>query len=328
MTSIHPNLLIIDGFNLLYRAFHGNEPLTGPGGQPTGAIHGFLRSVAMLEKQYPGYATIVTLDPFPAHMDQTLDTQSSLPQNHWDKWNVPQLADLGQGPSRWDIYPQYKGTRSEMPHDLRLQLVPLILILHGRGVPMLQGNHFAEADDLLATLATSAKTRGIPTVVCSGDKDVLALVDDAAQCRVFNPNTNKEMREQDVMDKYGVHPKKMEDFLALMGDTVDNIPGVNKCGPKTAAKWLDLYGNLEGIIANADAIKGVVGEHLRAALPNLPLSKSLTSLKRDLPLDFHAALQAPPQDTDLLTDMYTALGMKSALAKLQAATPTPAFQPG
>ena len=282
----------------------------------------------MLEKQYPGYATIVTLDPFPAHMDQTLDTQSSLPQNHWDKWNVPQLADLGQGPSRWDIYPQYKGTRSEMPHDLRLQLVPLILILQGRGVPMLQGNHFAEADDLLATLATLAKERNIPTVVCSGDKDALALVDDAAQCRVFNPNTNKEMREQDVMDKYGVHPKKMEDFLALMGDTVDNIPGVNKCGPKTAAKWLDLYGNLEGIIANADAIKGVVGEHLRAALPNLPLSKSLTSLKRDLPLDFHAALQAPPQDTDLLTDMYTALGMKSALAKLQAATPTPAFQPG
>ena len=163
-------------------------------------------------------------------------------------------------------------------------------------------------------------------MVCSGDKDVLALVDDGAQCRVFNPNTNKEMREQDVLEKYGVLPNKMEDFLALMGDAVDNIPGVNKCGPKTAAKWLGLFGNLEGIIANADAIKGVVGEHLRAAIPNLPLSKSLTSLKRHLPLDFDAALRAPSQDTALLTDMYTALGMKSALAKLQTAT-TPSFQP-
>ena len=164
-------------------------------------------------------------------------------------------------------------------------------------------------------------------MVCSGDKDVLALVDDAAQCRVFNPNTNKEMREQDVLEKYGVLPNKMEDFLALMGDTVDNIPGVSKCGPKTAAKWLDLYGTLEGIVANAGAIKGVVGENLRAAIPNLPLSKSLTSLKRHLPLDFDAALRAPARDSALLVDMYTALGMKSALARLNASFTSSTPQP-
>lgn len=315
-------LLIIDGFNLLYRAFHGNEPLTGPGGQPTGAIHGFLRSLNMLEKQYSGHDIVVTLDPFPSHMEHTLDSQTNLPQNHWSKLNVPQLADLGQGASRWDLYPAYKGTRSEMPSDLRLQLIPLVLILHGRGIPMLQGNHFAEADDLLATLATLAKKRGISTVICSGDKDVLALVDDLLDCKVFNPNSNKEMHEADVREKYGVPPSQMEDFLALMGDAVDNIPGVNKCGPKTAAKWLAQHTTLDEIIANSSSVKGVVGDNLRMAIPALPLAKSLTSLKRDLPLDFDTALRRPPVDIELLTDMYQSLGMKTALSKLQTSALT------
>lgn len=308
------DLLIIDGFNILYRAFHGNNNLTGPNGQPTGAIHGFLKTVNFIHRMVPDHQLVITLDPFPQNCLHTIAPPGMKPR-------VQQLADLGDsGPSRRDILPSYKNTRSAMPEDLQKQLLPLTFILQGHGYPILQGNGYAEADDLLATIATMAVSRGAKVVIGSGDKDGMAMVKDGS-IRVFNPNTNKMMMEADVFEKFGVYPDKIEDFLALMGDSVDCIPGVPKCGEKTAAKWLNLYGDLAGVIANADAVKGVVGENLRASLAHLPVARSLTSLKRNLPVDYDTATAAQPMDAQLLTTMYQQLGMKTALAQLNASLP-------
>jgi DNA polymerase-1 len=311
------NLLIIDGFNILYRSFHGHTNLTGPNGQPTGAIHGFMKTLNMLRNQFEGHQVVITLDPFPhngLHTGPALGSPTP---------RLQQLADLGDsGPSRKDILPSYKATRSAMPEDLQKQLLPLTFILQGHGYPILQGNHYAEADDLLATIATLAVERGAKVVIGSGDKDTMALVKDGS-VRVFNPNTNKVMLESDVFEKFGVYPDKIEDFLALMGDAVDCIPGVPKCGEKTAAKWLSLYGDLAGVIANADSIKGVVGDNLRASLAHLPIARSLTSLKRNLPVDYESATAGQPMDVQLLTTMYQQLGMKTALSQLNAFAPEP-----
>ena len=311
------DLLIIDGFNILYRAFHGNNNLTGPNGQPTGAIHGFMKTLNMLKTMFDNHQVVITLDPFPSNCLHTIRAPgASAPR-------LQQLADLGDsGPSRKDILPSYKGTRSAMPEDLQKQLLPLTFILQGHGYPVLQGNNYAEADDLLATIATLAVERGAKVVIGSGDKDGMAMVKDGS-VRVFNPNTNKVMQEADVFEKFGVYPDKIEDFLALMGDTVDCIPGVPKCGEKTAAKWLNLYGDLAGVIANADAVKGVVGENLRASLVHLPIARSLTSLKRNLPVDYESATAQQPMDVQLLTTMYQQLGMKTALSNLAASLPEP-----
>ena len=299
------SLLALDGFNIMYRAFHGNEKLTGPGGHPTGAIHGFLKTVRMLEKILPDHRIVVTLDPFPAGHRAPAGNQ-----------RLMELADLGDtGLSRHDLYPGYKGTRSEMPDDMKVQLIPLVLILQGLGYSVLQGNAYAEADDLLASLATLAMSRGEPVVVGSGDKDTFKLVKDG-YCRVFSPNTNTMIEEKDVIAKFGVSPEKMEDFLALMGDAVDNIPGVKSCGEKTAAKWLNKYNDLDGIIQNAHLIKGVVGEHLRDAIPMLPTYKALTALRTNLPIDYDAATQNYPVDVPLLAHIYTKLGMRKALSGL------------
>lgn len=311
-------LLIVDGFNILYRAFHGNEKLTGPNGQPTGALYGFMRTLGSIQRLFPDCETVITLDSFPVDHSQTNALTTVKPR-------IQQLADLGDsGPSRKDILPTYKSTRSAMPEDLQKQLLPLVFILQAHGFPILQGNSYAEADDLLATLATLAIARGITVVAASGDKDIMALIKDG-ECKLFNPNTNKVMEEKDVFEKFGVFPDKMEDFLALMGDAVDNIPGVRKCGEKTAAKWLTQFGDMSGVIANAHSVKGVVGDNLREALPFLPISKSLTSLKKDLPIDYDAATRSQPMDVVLLTTLYTQLGMKSALSKLNALNtgPTP-----
>ena len=314
MTAPLKNLLIIDGFNILYRAFHGNNNLTGPNGQPTGADHGFMKTVHLLERMFVDHQVVITLDPFPHNCTHTI-RQPSAPAR------LQQLADLGDsGPSRKDILPSYKGTRSAMPDDLQKQLLPLVFILQGHGYPILQGNAYAEADDLLATIATLAVERGVQVVIASGDKDGMAMVKDG-QVRVFNPNTNKIMHEADVFEKFGVYPDRIEDFLALMGDTVDCIPGVPKCGEKTAAKWIKLYGDLNGVIANAASVKGVVGDNLRASLDHLPIARSLTSLKRNLPVDYEAATTAQPIDVPLLTTMYQQLGMKTALIQLNATLP-------
>lgn len=314
------DLLIIDGFNILYRAFYGNNSLTGPNGQPTGAIHGFMKTLNLLQRQFIDHQVVITLDSFPQNSVYTV-SQPGVTKNT----RLQHLADLGDsGPSRKDIFPSYKGTRSAMPDDLQKQLWPLTFILQGHGYPILQGNNYAEADDLLATIATLAVERGVKVVIASGDKDGMAMVKDGC-VRVFNPNANKVMLEADVFEKFGVHPEKIEDFLALMGDAVDCIPGVPKCGEKTAAKWLNLYNDLNGVIANADAVKGVVGDNLRASLAHLPVARSLTGLKRNLPVDYNAATTQQPMDTQLLTTMYQQLGMKTALANLNESIsePTP-----
>ena len=310
------DLLIIDGFNIMYRAFYGNNSLTGPNNQPTGAIHGFMKTLRLLERMFENHQVVITLDPFSQNSRHT-NNPLALPM----PTRLQQLADLGDGgPSRTDILPSYKSTRSAMPDDLQKQVLPLTFILQGHGYPILQGNAYAEADDLLATIATQAIERGARVVIASGDKDCMALVKDG-HARVFNPNTNKIMCEADVFEKFGVHPNKIEDFLALMGDAVDCIPGVAKCGEKTAAKWLTLYGDLNGVIANAESIKGVVGENLRASLNSLPIARSLTGLKRNLPVDYEAAATAHPTDVQLLTTMYQQLGMKTALTQLTSYLP-------
>jgi len=204
-----------------------------------------------------------------------------------------------------------------MPDELRQQFLPLIVILNAKGYTLLQGDKYAEADDLLASLATQAKRAGLPCIIASGDKDLLAMVQDPL-CKVFNPNTNSEVDEAAVKIKFGVRPTQIMDFLALKGDSSDNIKGVDKCGDMTAAKWLNKYENLDGVMANANRIKGAVGENLRKALSYLPTSRALTNLRTDLILDLEQCATIKPQDDDTLRMMYSTLRMRSALSSLDA----------
>ena len=276
-------LVLVDGSSYLYRAFHALPPLTNSKGLPTGAIKGV---AAMLKKLVTEYQ--------PEHMVVVFDAKGKT--------------------FRDDLFPEYKANRPPMPDDLRLQIEPLHQLINEMGFPILNIPG-VEADDVIGTLAHQATAQGINTVISTGDKDMAQLVNEHVS--LVNTMNNSQMNIQGVIDKFGIPPELIVDYLALIGDTVDNIPGVPKVGPKTAVKWLQAYGSLEGIKANADEIKGKVGENLREFLDQLPLSYELATIKKDVPLDKGPAeyfLQAP--DNEALIARYRDLEFKAWLEEV------------
>jgi DNA polymerase-1 len=279
-------LVLVDGSSYLFRAYHVPylQALMTSYGQPTGAITGVLNMIKSLQKDYP-------------------------------EGNIVVVFDAKGKTFRNDLYPEYKANRPPMPDDLRTQIAPLHEIIEAMGLPLLviEG---VEADDVIGTLANQASMLGIETVISTGDKDMAQLV--TPHVRLINTMTNVEMDEAGVFEKFAVRPEQIIDYLALMGDKVDNIPGVDKCGPKTAAKWLAEFGTLEQVMANADSVKGKVGEHLRNALQQLPLSYQLATIKLDVDLAVNVeTIRATEQDNDKLISLANQYELKRVLTQAQ-----------
>ena len=251
-----PPFILVDGSSYLFRAFHALPPLTNSKGEPTGATVGVIN---MLRKLIADYG--------PTHIAVVFDAPGKT--------------------FRDALYPEYKANRPPMPEELREQIQPTLDIIRAMGLPLLIVDD-VEADDVIGTLARQATEQGIETLVSTGDKDMAQLVNE--HVTLINTMSDTLLDEAGVETKFGVRPDQIIDFLALTGDSVDNIPGVPKCGPKTAAKWLNAYQSLDNLVASADEVKGKIGESLRASLDQLPLSRTLTTIRTDV------ALGQKPQD--------------------------------
>ncbi|WP_322629282.1 DNA polymerase I [Halothiobacillus sp.] len=248
--SDHKPLILVDGSSFLFRAFHALPPLTGPDGFPTGAIHGVVNMLQKLRREEdPAQMAVVFDAPGPTFRDE--------------------------------IYPDYKAHRPPLPDDLRVQIAPLHELVEALGYPLLCVPG-VEADDVLGTLMREAHETGVPVLLATADKDFAQLVTDGV--RLVNTMTNTTLDAAAVEAKYAVTVAQFIDYLALVGDTVDNVPGVPGCGPKTAAKWLKQWGSLDAIMANADQIAGKVGESLRASLPFLPIARDLVTIRTNCDL--------------------------------------------
>lgn len=252
--SNRPTLLLVDGSSYLYRAYHAMAQLTAPDGAPTGAMYGVLNMLRRLRADYVHDYCAVVFDAKGKNF-------------------------------RHEMFPDYKATRPPMPDDLRPQAEALPDLVRLTGWPVLVIGQ-VEADDVIGTLAKQGAEHGLRVIVSTGDKDMAQLVDE--RVTLVNTMSGETLDIEGVKAKFGVRPDQIRDYLALMGDKVDNVPGVEKCGPKTAVKWLEAYGSLQGVMEHASEIKGKVGENLRAALPRLPLSYDLVTIKTDV--DLHAEL--------------------------------------
>ena len=282
-------LLLVDGSSYLYRAFHAMPDLRSPQGDPTGAIHGVLNMLRRLRADYPAVYSACVFD--------------AKGKTFRDDW-----------------YPEYKANRPAMPPDLAAQIEPLhqMVAACGWNILMIDG---VEADDVIGTLAQQATQGGAHCIVSTGDKDLTQLVN--SQVQLVNTMSNETLDEAGVLAKFGVPPERMVDYLTLIGDSVDNVPGVDKVGPKTAVKWLTQYGTLENLIAHADEIKGVVGENLRNALAWLPLGRRLITVKCDVPLPMrYDQLSEPLHDAEKLHALYQRFGFKSWLRELSTPSPS------
>lgn len=281
--SAQKPLVLVDGSSYLYRAFHALPALTTSSGQPTGAVRGVASMLKRLLKDYE-----------PTHMAVVFDAKGKT--------------------FRDDLYPEYKATRPPMPDELKAQIEPLHELVEALGLPMIVEDG-VEADDVIGTLADQAAARGIPVVISTGDKDMAQLVND--HVTLVNTMDGKTLDYGGVIDKFGVPPEQIVDLLTLVGDKVDNVPGVDKVGPKTAVKWLKQFGGLDEILHNPEAIGGKVGENLRAALDRLPLSRELVTIKRDVPL--HESLddlKLRTPDHNRLRDIYQQLEFVTWLREL------------
>ncbi len=289
-------LLLIDGSNYLFRAYHALPPLTTSSGEPTGAIKGFH---AMLRNVYSKIAPDYVACVFDAHAKTFRHT----------------------------IFPEYKANRPPMPEDLRVQLEPIRQMVRLLGWPLLQVEG-VEADDVLATLACRASAEGIEAFIATGDKDLAQVVTERI-CLV-NTMTHEVLGREGVKTKYGVYPERIVDYLTLMGDKVDNVPGINKCGPKTAVKWLDEFGSLQGVIEAAPSVKGKIGEYLREGIPNLVLSQRLVTIKPDVSLDVNLQdlVLRPASDSELAA-FYARWQMRVPGRKeaVKTVTPLPSVPP-
>jgi len=284
-----PTLTLIDGSSYLYRAFHALPPLTNTFGEPTGALFGIVNMLRTTMKAGSDYVAFVCDAPGRTFRD--------------------------------DLYPEYKANRAAMPDDLRAQIEPMMKIVGALGFPIICVPG-VEADDVIGTLALQAADQGIDTIISTGDKDFAQLV--SAHIVLINTMTNTTLDIDGVIEKFGVRPEQIVDYLTLVGDSIDNVPGVEKCGPKTAAKWLAEYGNLDAIFANADKIGGKIGENLRAAMPRLPLSRELVTIRTDVPLEHGPAdLHMRERDVEALRELYVRYDFKAALKDLDAAQPAP-----
>ncbi len=285
MIPQHETLYLVDGTAYAYRAFHAVRNLTNSKGEPTGAIYGFANMMnRIIHEQSPTYLAVI----FDA-----------------------------KGPTfRDDIYPQYKANRSPMPDDLRRQYSTIHELVAAMGIAHLSITG-VEADDVIATLALEAQSQGLFTVIASGDKDLTQLVSDRVIVR-------DEMRQQEldpdgVHNKFGVRPEQIVDYLSLIGDTSDNIPGVDLVGGKTAAKWLDTYGSLDAIIENADVLRGKAGENLRNSFDKLAMARELITLKTDVDVDLDLddfSISRP--DIEALRTIYTRYEFRTWLRELSS----------
>ncbi len=277
-------LLLVDGSSYLYRAFHALPDLRNRQNEPTGAIYGVLNMLRRLHKDYQtDYSACV--------------------------------FDAKGKTFRDDIYPQYKAHRPPMPADLSEQIAPLLECIKAMGWPLLiiEG---VEADDVIGTLAKKAEQSGMQCIISTGDKDIAQLVNSGI--RLVNTMSNEILDEAGVLKKFGVMPAQILDYLALVGDSSDNIPGVEKVGPKTAVKWLTQYGSLDNIIAHASEISGVIGENLRKAIPWLEISRALLTIKCDVNLSADwQDLVVRPQNTQKLVALFECLEFKTWLRELQ-----------
>ncbi|MDF9391176.1 MULTISPECIES: DNA polymerase I [Methylococcus] len=285
VSDTSPLLVLVDGSSFLYRAFFALPPLTNSRGEPTGAVYGVINMLRKLLQSYDG-----------AHIAVVFDAPG---RNFRD-----------------ELFEHYKAHRPPMPDDLRSQIEPLHQAVRAMGLPMLI-EPGVEADDVIGTLARQAVERGFRVVISTGDKDMAQLVCD----RVTLENTMFDSRldVKGVIAKFGVPPERIVDYLALVGDTSDNIPGVPKVGPKTAAKWLAEYGSLDALIARAGEIGGKIGENLRASLELIPLSRELATIRCDIPLPLAPeSLERRPPDKAALRELYTRLEFKTLLRQLDA----------
>ncbi|MEK6735860.1 MAG: DNA polymerase I [Pseudomonadota bacterium] len=277
-------LLLVDGSSYLYRAFHALPDLRNRNNEPTGAIHGVLNMLRRLHKDY--------------HADYSAC-----------------IFDAKGKTFRDEIYPEYKAHRPSMPADLAIQIEPLQACIRAMGWPLLivEG---VEADDVIGTLAKQAVSENMQCIISTGDKDITQLVNPFIT--LVNTMNNEMLDEAGVCAKFGVPPERMLDYLMLVGDSADNVPGVEKVGPKTAVKWLIQYGTLDNIIVHADEIKGVVGDNLRKAMNWFGTARQLISIKCDVPLPVTITDLAPQsQDVEQLSALYEQLDMKNALRELR-----------
>lgn len=283
-------LLLVDGSSYLYRAYHAMPDLRGPGGEPTGALYGIINMLRRMRKEVSAEYSACVFD--------------------------------AKGKTfRDDLYAEYKAHRPSMPSDLAQQVEPIHEAVRALGWPLLMVEG-VEADDVIGTLAREAEKQGMKVVVSTGDKDLAQLVTD--RVALVNTMTNETLDRDGVIAKFGVPPELIVDYLTLIGDTVDNVPGVEKCGPKTAVKWLTKFGHLDGVVEHANEIKGVVGDNLRRALDFLPLGRKLVTVDTACDLSPHlesieASLASNGEARDLLRDIFSRYGFKTWLREIDSA---------
>ena len=287
-------LLLVDGSSYLYRAFHGLPDLRSPQGEPTGAIYGVINMLRKLRSDYkPDYLACV------------MDAKGKTFRDDW--------------------YPEYKATRTPMPDDLRVQIEPLLEAIGALGWPLLMIDG-VEADDVIGTLAKHAEARDARTVISTGDKDLTQLV--TPHVTLINTMSNETLDEAGVLAKFGVEPARIVDYLSLVGDSVDNVPGVEKVGPKTAVKWLGQYQTLDNIIANANDVGGAVGDNLRKALDWLPQARRLLTVKCDVDLPFDwINLTAKEADKAKLLELFSRFGFKTWRREIESEQQPPEVGP-
>ncbi|HEU0231249.1 MAG TPA: DNA polymerase I [Burkholderiaceae bacterium] len=279
-------LLLVDGSSYLYRAYHAMPDLRNARGEPTGALYGVLSMLRRLAQDYKAdYAACV--------------------------------FDARGGTFRNDLYPEYKANRPSMPEDLAAQIEPIHQAVSALGWPVLAVSG-VEADDVIGTLARRATHEGVRTVISTGDKDLAQLVNEDVE--LVNTMSGERQDVAGVVRKFGVAPEQIIDFLMLTGDTVDNVPGVEKVGPKTAAKWLTAYQSVDALVARADEIKGTAGQNLRKAIPGFDLTRRLLTIKTDceLPMlsDGLGGLELRPADDQTLIGLYDQYGFRTWLREL------------
>ena len=290
MSNPHNMLVLVDGSSYLYRAFHAMPALTNSSGQPTGAVYGVSNMLRRLLKDYD-----------PAHVAVVFDAKGKT--------------------FRDELYAEYKANRPPMPGELRSQVETIHAIVEAMGLPLLMVEG-VEADDVIGTLAREAEAVGMSVLISTGDKDMAQLVNE--HITLVNTMTETTMDPKGVVEKFGVPPERIIDYLALIGDTSDNVPGVPKVGPKTAVKWLQEFGSLDGVIENAETIKGKVGENLRDTLGQLPLSRQLVTIKCDVPLtQGPQALMRRSPEVETLKRLYGEMEFKTWLAELLSTQSAP-----
>ena len=281
-------LLLVDGSSYLYRAFHALPDLRSSDGRPTGAIYGVLNMLQKLIKsERPDYLSVIFDTPVKTF--------------------------------RHDIFPEYKANRQKTPEDLIAQIEPLHQAIINLGLPLIAIDG-VEADDVIGTLAMEAEKKNIRTLIATGDKDMAQLVTD--NIHLIDTMKDKRMGPAEVLEKFGILPERFIDYLTLAGDTSDNIPGVEKVGPKTAIKWINEYGSLEGVIQNADQIKGKIGDNLNAALDQLDLFKTLVTIKCDVQTDSNFSdLIIGESNEDLLYEQLSDLGLHGLIKQFDIQSP-------